>query len=265
MKQYLSLLKHVLEEGEVRKDRTNIGVRSVFGTQTRYDLTKSFPLVTTKKIHLKSVIHELLWFIQGDTNTYYLNKNGVTIWDEWANETGSLGPIYGKQWRSWPDANNQSIDQLKKLIDQIKQNPLSRRHIVSSWNVGELDKMALPPCHMMFQFYVSTNRTLSCQMYQRSADLFLGVPFNIASYALLTMMIAQACDLVPEEFIHTIGDAHIYENHIEQVTLQLSRAPKSLPTMVLNQSVKSLFEFKYEDFQLIGYEPHSRIKAEVAV
>ncbi len=264
MKQYLNLLKHVLETGEVRKDRTKTGVRSVFGTQTRYDLTNSFPLVTTKKIHLKSIIYELLWFIQGNTNTEFLNKNGVTIWNEWADEIGDLGPIYGKQWRSWP-TNNINIDQLDRVITQIKQNPFSRRLIVNSWNVGELDKMALPPCHMMFQFHVSASGALSCQMYQRSADLFLGVPFNISSYSLLTMMVAQVCGLVPHEFIHTIGDAHIYENHLDQVKLQLSRTTKALPTMALNQQVKDIFKFSYEDFQLIGYEPHGRIKAEVSV
>lgn len=265
MKQYLALLKYVLDEGEFRADRTKTGVRSVFGTQTRYLLNDSFPLITTKKIHLKSVIHELLWFISGDTNTGYLKENGVTIWNEWADEAGNLGPIYGKQWRCWPNTNAQSIDQLKKIVTQIKETPLSRRHIVSAWNVGELDKMALPPCHMMFQFYVSTKSTLSCQMYQRSADLFLGVPFNIASYALLTMMIAQVCDLVPHELVHTIGDAHIYENHIDQVKLQLSRNPRPAPTMVLNHQINNLFQFQYKDFQLVGYEPHNRIKAEVAV
>ena len=266
MKQYLDLLRHVLDHGQIKKDRTNTGVISVFGTQTRYNLTKQFPLVTTKKVHLKSIIYELLWFIKGSTNVDFLNKNGVSIWDEWADEDNNLGPIYGKQWRSWPCNDGSSVDQLSRVIEQIKESPNSRRLIVNSWNVAELDQMALPPCHMMFQFYVnSASKTLSCQMYQRSADLFLGVPFNIASYSLLTMMIAQVCDLVPSEFIHTIGDAHIYKNHLSQVKMQLSRTPKKLPTMILNKKIKSIFEFKYEDFQLLNYEPHKKITAEVAV
>lgn len=266
MKQYLDLLKHVLDQGQIKEDRTSTGVISVFGTQTRYNLTGGFPLVTTKKVHLKSIIYELLWFIKGSTNVDFLNENGVSIWDEWADENNDLGPIYGKQWRSWDCKDGKSIDQLSRVIEQIKETPNSRRLMVNSWNVAELDKMALPPCHMMFQFYVNTSsRTLSCQMYQRSADLFLGVPFNIASYSLLTMMVAQVCGLVPLEFIHTIGDAHIYKNHLDQVKTQLLRTPRKLPTMVLNRNVKDIFEFKYEDFKLLNYKPHNRIKAEVAI
>ena len=264
MRQYLDLLEFVLESGAKRQDRTKTGVLSVFGTQTRYDLRKGFPLLTTKKVHLKSVIYELLWFLSGSTNIEYLNKNGVTIWDEWADDRGSLGPVYGKQWRSWSDDRGREIDQLSKIISDIKSNPTSRRLIVSSWNVGQLHDMALPPCHMMFQFYVGKG-TLSCQMYQRSADLFLGVPFNVASYSLLTMMVAQVCGLSPAEFIHVIGDAHIYNNHVEQVKTQLSRKPKKLPTMVMNREIQDIFEFKYEDFQLIGYNPHPKIEAEVSV
>lgn len=264
MQQYLELLRHVLEHGVRKEDRTGTGTLSVFGYQMRFDLAEGFPLVTTKKVHLKSIIHELLWFLRGDTNVAYLRENGVTIWDEWADANGDLGPIYGYQWRSWPTADGRHIDQIAQVLEQIRSNPDSRRIIVSAWNVGELDKMRLPPCHAFFQFYVAQGR-LSCQLYQRSADLFLGVPFNIASYALLTMMIAQVTGLKPGEFVHTLGDAHIYLNHLEQVRLQLSREPRALPTMFLNPDVHDLFAFRYEDFRLEGYDPHPAIKAPVAV
>ena len=264
MKSYLSLLQHIMDNGVFKSDRTGTGTKSVFGYQMRFDLSEGFPVLTTKKLHLRSIIHELLWFIKGDTNIKYLNDNGVTIWDEWADSNGDLGPVYGGQWRSWRGADGKTVDQLSALIDGIKKNPDSRRHIISAWNVGELDKMALPPCHAMVQFYVA-NGKLSCQLYQRSADVFLGVPFNIASYALFTMMVAQVCDLAPGEFIHTCGDAHIYTNHFEQVALQLSREPRALPQMVINKDVKSIFDFKYEDFMLTGYDPHPGIKAPIAV
>ncbi len=263
MKQYQDLLKHILENGTEKTDRTGTGTISVFGYQMRFNLNEGFPLVTTKKIHLKSVIHELLWFIKGETNIQYLKENGVKIWDEWANESGDLGPVYGKQWRSW-DSKNGEIDQLKEVLKQLKNSPDSRRIIVSAWNVGELSEMALMPCHAFFQFYVADNK-LSCQLYQRSADVFLGVPFNIASYALLTMMIAQECELDLGDFVWTGGDTHIYSNHIEQVNLQLSRTPKSLPIMNLNPEIKSVFDFKYEDFTLENYDPYPLIKAPVAV
>lgn len=263
MKQYQDLLKHILENGTEKTDRTGTGTISVFGYQMRFNLNEGFPLVTTKKIHLKSVIHELLWFIKGETNIQYLKENGVKIWDEWANESGDLGPVYGKQWRSW-DSKNGEIDQLKEVLKQLKSSPDSRRIIVSAWNVGELSEMALMPCHAFFQFYVADNK-LSCQLYQRSADVFLGVPFNIASYALLTMMIAQECELDLGDFVWTGGDTHIYSNHVEQVNLQLSRTPKSLPIMKLNPDVKSVFDFKYEDFTLENYDPYPLIKAPVAV
>ncbi|KZM54413.1 MULTISPECIES: thymidylate synthase [Aeribacillus] len=264
MEQYLNLCRHVLEHGVKKQDRTGTGTISTFGYQMRFDLAKGFPLVTTKKIHLKSVIYELLWFLKGDTNVKYLQEHGVRIWNEWADENGDLGPIYGYQWRSWTGADGNTIDQISNVIEQIKTNPHSRRLIVSAWNVADLDKMALPPCHAFFQFYVAEGK-LSCQLYQRSADLFLGVPFNIASYALLTMMIAQVCDLELGEFIHTFGDVHIYNNHIEQVKLQLTREPRPLPTMKLNKEVKSIFDFTYEDFTLEGYDPHPHIKGEVSV
>jgi thymidylate synthase len=264
MRQYLDLMNHVLENGETRGDRTGTGTISSFGHQVRYDLKKSFPLVTTKKVHLKSIVHELLWFLKGDTNVKYLNENKVSIWDEWADERGDLGPVYGAQWRSWTTREGQ-IDQITGIIEEIKKNPMSRRMIVSAWNVGEIPKMALPPCHTMFQFYVSNEGRLSCQLYQRSADLFLGVPFNIASYSLLTMMMAQVTDLLPGEFIHTIGDAHIYLNHLDQVKLQMSREPKPLPRMLINPEVKNIFEFKFDDFQLVDYEAHPRISAQVSV
>ncbi len=264
MRQYHELLRHVLEHGVRRQDRTGTGTLSVFGYQMRFDLQAGFPLVTTKKVHLKSVIHELLWFLRGDTNIRYLRDNGVTIWDEWADEHGELGPIYGYQWRSWPAADGRHIDQIARVVDEIRRNPDSRRLLVSAWNVGELERMRLPPCHVLFQFYVAGGR-LSCQLYQRSADLFLGVPFNIASYALLTMMIAQVTDLKPGEFIHTLGDAHIYLNHLEQVRLQLTREPRPLPRMRLNPEIRDLFAFRYEDFTLEGYDPHPPIKAPVAV
>lgn len=264
MKQYLELCQHVLDHGVEKDDRTNTGTLSVFGYQMRFDLSKGFPLLTTKKVHLKSIIHELLWFIKGDTNVRYLQENGVRIWNEWADEDGNLGPIYGHQWRRWETKDGQVIDQLKNVIEEIKTNPNSRRLIVSAWNVGDLDKMKLPPCHLLFQFYVA-NGKLSCQLYQRSGDIFLGVPFNIASYSLLTMMIAQVVGLEPGEFIHTIGDAHIYSNHIEQVKLQLTRIPRTLPQMKLNPDVKSLFDFTYEDFELVGYDPYPKITGKVAV
>ncbi|AWI12575.1 thymidylate synthase [Caldibacillus thermoamylovorans] len=264
MKQYLNLCRHVLENGVKKEDRTGTGTISTFGYQMRFNLQEGFPLLTTKKVHLKSVIHELLWFIQGNTNVKYLQENGVRIWNEWADEDGNLGPIYGHQWRSWTGADGRTHDQLKEVIEQIKTNPNSRRLIISAWNVGDLDKMALPPCHTLFQFYVVDGK-LSCQLYQRSGDLFLGVPFNIASYSLLTMMIAQVCDLEPGEFIHTFGDVHIYLNHIEQVKLQLTREPRKLPTMKLNPNVKNIFDFKYEDFSLENYHPHPPIKGVVSV
>ncbi len=264
MKQYLDLLKHIRDNGVVKQDRTGIGTKSIFGYQIRFDLQQGFPLLTTKKVHLKSIIYELLWFISGDTNIKYLKEHGVSIWDEWADTNGDLGPVYGHQWRSWPTPDGKSIDQLANVIDTIKNNPDSRRILVSAWNPGEVDKMALPPCHCLFQFYVAEGK-LSCQLYQRSADTFLGVPFNIASYSLLTMMIAQVCGLQPGEFIHTTGDTHLYLNHIEQVNLQLSREPKALPKMIINPKVKDLFSFKYEDFRLEGYEPWPTIKAPVAV
>lgn len=264
MQQYLQLLQHILDNGVEKSDRTGTGTISTFGYQMRFDLQKGFPLVTTKKLHVKSIIHELLWFLKGETNIAYLKENGVSIWDEWADANGELGPVYGKQWRSWEGANGQTIDQITDVVNQIKKNPDSRRLIVSAWNVAELPQMALMPCHALFQFYVA-NGKLSCQLYQRSADVFLGVPFNIASYALLTMMMAQVCGLQPGEFIHTFGDVHIYSNHLEQVKLQLTREPHPLPTMKINPDVKSIFDFKYEDFQLENYQFHPAIKAPVAV
>ena len=264
MKQYLDLLSHVKSNGIEKEDRTGTGTLSVFGYQMRFDLNKGFPLLTTKKIHLKSVIHELLWFLTGNTNIQYLKDNSVSIWDEWADENGDLGPVYGFQWRSWSSSNGQSIDQIKNLIDGIKHNPDSRRLIVSAWNVAEIDNMKLPPCHAFFQFYIADNK-LSCQLYQRSADIFLGVPFNIASYALLTRMVAQVCGLECGDFVHTLGDAHIYLNHIEQVNEQLSRTPKSLPVMNINSAIKDIFKFKYEDFELLNYDPDPLIKAPIAV
>ncbi len=264
MKQYLDLMRHVRECGVTKADRTGTGTTSVFGYQMRFDLATGFPAVTTKKLHLRSIIHELLWFLQGNTNIKYLTENGVSIWDEWADENGELGPVYGSQWRSWPTSDGGSIDQISQLIEQIKTNPDSRRLIVSAWNVGEIDKMALPPCHAFFQFYVAEGR-LSCQLYQRSADIFLGVPFNIASYALLTMMIAQVTDLRVGEFIHTLGDAHLYTNHLEQVETQLQRDPLPLARMVINPEVTDIFTFKYEDFFLENYQNHPHITAPVAV
>ncbi|MEK9685814.1 MAG: thymidylate synthase [Methylophilaceae bacterium] len=264
MRQYLDLLNHVLEHGDKKEDRTGTGTISVFGYQMRFDLSEKFPLLTTKKVHLKSVIHELLWFLKGSTNIGYLKENGVSIWDEWADENGDLGPVYGSQWRSWQTSDGRTIDQISNLIENIKNNPDSRRLIVSAWNVGEVDKMKLPPCHCFFQFYVANDK-LSCQLYQRSADIFLGVPFNIASYALLTLMIAQVTNLAPGEFVHTLGDAHIYSNHIEQVKQQLSREAKDLPIMKINPHVKDIFSFKYDDFEILNYDPHPLIKAPVAV
>lgn len=264
MQQYHDLIKRVLEEGVDKSDRTGTGTRSVFGHQMRFDLSEGFPLVTTKKLHLRSIIHELLWFLQGDTNIRYLKENKVRIWDEWADENGELGPVYGHQWRSWPTPNGGSIDQISKVVEQIKTNPNSRRLIVSAWNVADVDNMALPPCHTFFQFYVA-NGKLSCQLYQRSADIFLGVPFNIASYALLTMMMAQVCNLECGDFVHTFGDAHIYSNHMDQVKLQISREPRPLPTMDLNPNVTDIFGFTFDDFTLDGYDPHPHIKGEVAV
>lgn len=264
MKQYLDLMDHVLANGTKKDDRTGTGTLSVFGYQMRFDLQKGFPLLTTKKVHLRSITYELLWFIKGDTNIRYLNENNVSIWDEWADEKGELGPVYGHQWRSWPGANGQKTDQITNLINEIKSNPDSRRLIVSAWNVPDVKNMALPPCHCLFQFYVADGR-LSCQLYQRSADVFLGVPFNIASYSLFTMMIAQVCNLLPGEFVHTFGDAHLYSNHIEQAQLQLTREPRQLPIMKINPEVSSVFDFKYEDFELINYNPHPHIKAEIAV
>ncbi|GAB3012070.1 thymidylate synthase [uncultured Cyclobacterium sp.] len=264
MKQYHQLLEHILDHGIKKGDRTGTGTLSVFGYQMRYDLSKGFPLVTTKKCHTRSIIHELLWFLSGDTNIQYLKDNKVSIWDEWADENGDLGPVYGYQWRHWPDGNGGEIDQIKNLIHQIKTNPNSRRLIVSAWNVADVDQMALPPCHLLFQFYVAEGK-LSCQLYQRSADVFLGVPFNIASYALFLAMIAQVCDLEVGEFIHTLGDAHLYNNHLDQARLQLSRECRPLPQLKLNPEVKDIFSFKYEDIELLNYDPHPRIKAEVSV
>ncbi|RIA55249.1 thymidylate synthase [Dichotomicrobium thermohalophilum] len=265
MKQYHDLMRRALEEGDrIENDRTGVGTLSVFGHQMRFDLADGFPLVTTKKLHLKSIIHELLWFLSGDTNIAYLKRHGVRIWDEWADENGDLGPIYGHQWRSWPARDGGTIDQIGEVVEQIRTNPHSRRHVVTAWNPADLDRMALPPCHCLFQFHVAEGR-LSCQLYQRSGDIFLGVPFNIASYALLTMMTAQVTGLRPGDFIHTLGDAHLYLNHLDQAREQLSREPRPLPTMTLNPEVTSLFEFTYDDFHLHGYEPHPHIKAEVAV
>ncbi|MCL2561298.1 MAG: thymidylate synthase [Rikenellaceae bacterium] len=264
MQQYHDLLRRIVTDGLVKGDRTGTGTRSVFGHQMRFDLSEGFPMVTTKKLHLRSIIYELLWFLRGDTNVKYLQEHGVTIWDEWADAQGELGPVYGSQWRSWPAPDGRHIDQIAQVVASIKENPDSRRHIVSAWNVGELDSMALPPCHIMFQFYVGEGR-LSCQLYQRSADVFLGVPFNIASYALLTMMMAQVCDLQAGDFIHTLGDAHLYLNHLEQTELQLFREPHELPKMHINPEVKSIFDFRYEDFELTGYDPHPTIKAPIAV
>jgi thymidylate synthase len=264
MKQYHELMKHVLENGAEKHDRTGTGTKSVFGYQMRFNLEEGFPLVTTKKVHLKSIIHELIWFLKGESNIRYLKENGVSIWDEWADQNGELGPVYGVQWRSWLAPNGKKIDQISNVIEQIKKSPDSRRLIVNAWNVGEIDQMKLPPCHAFFQFYVA-NGKLSCQLYQRSADIFLGVPFNIAGYALLTMMIAQVCDLKLGEFVHTLGDAHLYLNHLEQAKLQLSREPRPLPKMKLNPAVRSVYDFKYEDFTLEGYDPHPAIKAPVAV
>ena len=264
MKQYLDLLDHVLKNGYEKSDRTGTGTISVFGYQMRFDLQEGFPALTTKKLHLRSIIHELLWFLKGSTNIQYLHDNGVSIWDEWASPEGELGPVYGYQWRSWPKSDGTHIDQIKKVVDSIKNNPDSRRHIVSAWNVGELDKMALPPCHLLFQFYVAGGR-LSCQMYQRSCDIFLGVPFNIASYALLTMMMAQVTGLQPGEFVHTLGDAHIYLNHIEQVKLQLPRTPFPLPKMIINPEIHDIFDFSYADFSLQDYQAHPHIKGKIAI
>lgn len=264
MQQYHDLIKRVLEDGVDKTDRTGTGTRSVFGYQMRFDLSEGFPLVTTKKLHLRSIIHELLWFLSGDTNIAYLKENKVRIWDEWADENGNLGPVYGHQWRSWPTHNGETIDQISRVVEQIKKSPDSRRLIVSAWNVADIENMALPPCHTFFQFYVANNK-LSCQLYQRSADIFLGVPFNIASYALLTMMMAQVCDLEVGDFVHTFGDAHIYSNHMDQVKLQISRTPRPLPTMNINPNIKDIFGFTYDDFTLEGYDPHPHIKGEVAV
>jgi thymidylate synthase len=264
VKQYLELMQHVLDNGVKKEDRTGTGTRSVFGYQMRFDLSAGFPLVTTKKLHLRSIIHELLWFLQGDTNIKYLKDNGVSIWDAWADEAGNLGPVYGSQWRSWPTADGRHIDQITQVVEQIKNNPGSRRIIVSAWNVGEIENMALPPCHAFFQFYVADGK-LSCQLYQRSADIFLGVPFNIASYAVLTLMVAQVTGLQPGDFIHTLGDAHLYSNHLEQANTQLQRAPCKLPVMKINPDVTDLFSFTFDDFELTEYEPHPHIKAPVAV
>jgi len=264
MRAYLDLLDHIMKTGVDKPDRTGTGIRSVFGYQMRFDLSEGFPMVTTKKLHLRSIIHELLWFLKGETNIAYLKENGVRIWDEWADENGNLGPVYGYQWRSWPAPNGESIDQISRLIEGIKNNPNSRRHIVSAWNPAFVDDMALPPCHCLFQFYVADGK-LSCQLYQRSADVFLGVPFNIASYALLTMMIAQVCDLELGEFVHSFGDVHIYSNHFDQVKEQLTRDPRPLPQMIINPDVKNLFDFKFDDFEVVNYHPHPHIKAPVAV
>ena len=264
MQQYHDLLRHILKNGTEKGDRTGVGTISTFGHQMRFDLSKGFPVLTTKKLHLKSIIHELLWFLQGDTNIAYLKENGVRIWDEWADEDGNLGPVYGHQWRSWLNNSGGQIDQITNLVNQLKNNPNSRRHIVSAWNVADVEQMALPPCHCLFQFYVADGK-LSCQLYQRSADAFLGVPFNIASYALLTQMLAQVCDLVPGEFIHTFGDVHLYSNHLEQTEVQLARSFRTIPTLNINPLVKDIFSFKFEDFELINYDPHPHIKAAVAV
>ncbi|MBE2201954.1 MAG: thymidylate synthase [Anaerolinea sp.] len=264
MQQYLDLMRHVLQNGSRKEDRTGTGTLSIFGYQMRFDLTTGFPAVTTKKLHLRSIIHELLWFLRGDTNVRYLRENNVTIWDEWADADGNLGPVYGSQWRSWPTPNGEAIDQIAQVIAQIQANPYSRRHIISAWNVADIPRMALAPCHTLFQFYVAAGK-LSCQLYQRSADIFLGVPFNIASYALLTMMVAQVTGYAPGEFVHTFGDAHLYLNHLEQAELQLSRAPLPLPTMQLNTAVTSIFDFRYEDFTLVNYQSHPAIKAPIAV
>jgi thymidylate synthase len=264
MRQYHELMERILADGVEKRDRTGVGTISVFGHQMRFDLRAGFPLVTTKKVHLKSIVYELLWFLRGDTNIRYLNDHGVSIWDEWADERGDLGPVYGHQWRSWPAPDGGAIDQISQVVEAIRRNPDSRRLIVSAWNPADVDRMALPPCHCLFQFYVARGR-LSCQLYQRSGDVFIGVPFNIASYALLTLMVAQVCDLEPGEFVHTFGDAHLYLNHVEQARLQLSRSPRPLPRMRLESSVKDLFAFRYEDFALDGYQPHPHIKAEIAV
>ena len=264
MRQYLDLLQHILDHGVDKSDRTGTGTRSIFGYQMRFDLGDRFPMLTTKKLHAPSIIHELLWFLTGDTNVRYLNENGVRIWNEWADENGELGPVYGYQWRSWPTADGRNIDQITQVMEQIRSNPDSRRHIVSAWNVGDVEKMALPPCHLLFQFYVAEGR-LSCHLYQRSADVFLGVPFNIASYSLLTLMVAQASDLMPGEFVHTFGDAHLYLNHREQARLQLGREPRLLPRMKLNPEIRSVLDFRYEDVSLEGYDPHPHIKAPIAV
>jgi len=264
MKQYLDLMQHILDNGVIKTDRTGTGTKSIFGYQMRFDLQQGFPVLTTKKLHLKSIIYELLWFLKGDTNVKYLNDHGVSIWDEWKNEKGDLGPVYGEQWIRWADYKGNTINQIQKCVDIIKNNPDSRRIIVNAWNVAQLDEMALTPCHAMFQFYVA-NQKLSCQLYQRSADVFLGVPFNIASYALLTLMMAQVCDLQAGEFIHTFGDAHLYLNHIEQTKLQLSREPRKLPSIHINPDVKNIFDFQYEDFELKNYDPHPHIKAPIAV
>ncbi|MEN3372763.1 thymidylate synthase [Dechloromonas sp. ZS-1] len=264
MQQYLDLMRHVLDKGHDKSDRTGTGTRSVFGWQMRFDLSEGFPVLTTKKLHLKSIIHELLWFLQGDTNIKYLQDNGVRIWDEWADAQGDLGPVYGKQWRRWETPDGRLVDQISQLVHSLKHNPDSRRHIVSAWNPGDVDNMALPPCHCLFQFYVADGK-LSCQLYQRSADIFLGVPFNIASYALLTLMLAQVCGYQPGEFVHTLGDAHLYSNHVEQARLQLTRTPRPLPTMWINPAVNDIFAFKFEDFRLESYDPHPHIAAPVAV
>jgi thymidylate synthase len=264
MQPYLDLLNHVLQRGVRKEDRTGTGTLSVFGQQLRFDLTQGFPLLTTKKVHLRSIVHELLWFLRGDTNIRYLKEHGVSIWDEWADENGELGPVYGAQWRSWPAADGRHIDQISQVVEQIRLNPDSRRLIVSAWNVGEVERMALPPCHLLFQFYVAQGR-LSCQLYQRSADIFLGVPFNIASYALLTLMVAQITGLQPGDFVHTLGDTHLYLNHFDQAKTQLARAPRALPSMRLNPEKTSLFKFEYDDFELLNYDPHPAIKAPVAV
>lgn len=264
MKQYIDLLKHVIDNGVEKSDRTGTGTISVFGYQSRFDLSEGFPVLTTKKLHLRSIIHELLWFLTGDTNIKYLQENKVRIWNEWADENGNLGPVYGYQWRSWPTPDGRHIDQISQVVESLKKNPDSRRHLVSAWNVGQIDQMQLPPCHILFQFYVADGK-LSCQLYQRSADIFLGVPFNIASYALLTLMMAQVCGLKPGDFVHTLGDAHIYLNHLEQVKLQLTREPYPLPQMKINPEVKNIFDFKYEDFELVGYQSHPHIPGVVAV
>lgn len=264
MKQYLDLLNNVLESGNLKEDRTGTGTKSIFGYQMRFNLQEGFPLVTTKKLHLRSIIHELLWFLQGNTNIDYLHQNKVTIWDEWADEKGDLGPVYGKQWRAWETKDEKVVDQISELIEQIKTNPNSRRLLVSAWNVGDVDKMALPPCHVLFQFYVANNK-LSCQLYQRSADIFLGVPFNIASYAILTHMIAQVCNLEVGDFVHTFGDAHLYTNHFDQARLQLSRSPYPLPELKLNKEIKNIFDFRFEDIEIINYQSHPTIKAPIAI